>query len=316
MRSASLLLTGLFALSNAAVLPSAEDFSSLEIRKGGGGDDKSGSSASGSGKCPDVWSRVNADLNPLFMAGNQCNDLARAAIRAIFHDCGSWDTSQGFSGGCDGSLVLGVNPDIELNRAENRGLQAVAKVFKDLAAKHNVPVADVIVFAGNAAIFLCPGGPKVRTYIGRTDTTNSAKPGGLPDVFDTAQNLFSLFQAKGYGAEDLAALLGAHSTSTQNFVDESRKNASQDSTPGQWDVSYYKETYDFATKKTAAPGVFVFPSDEKLATQTDVGKKFQGFIGNQNKWASSFQNAMEKMALFGNNKGSMADCTDSIQKLQ
>lgn len=61
---------------------------------------------------------------------------------------------------------------------------------------------------------MCPGGPKVRTSIGRTDTTNSAKPGGLPDVFNTAQNLLSLFQAKGYGAEDLAALLGAHSTST------------------------------------------------------------------------------------------------------
>lgn len=163
MRSASLLLTGLLALSHAAVLPSAEEassFSPLEIRRGGGGDDdKGGSSGSGkgssggggggSGKCPDVWGRVNADLNPLFMVGNQCNDLARAAIRAIFHDCGTWDTTQGFSGGCDGSLILGVNPDIELNRAENRGLQTISKALKDLAAKHGVSVADMIVFAGS-----------------------------------------------------------------------------------------------------------------------------------------------------------------------
>ncbi|KAK2012406.1 heme peroxidase [Colletotrichum eremochloae] len=266
MHTSSLLLTGLLAFSNAAVLPHADE-ASLAVRRGGSG--------SSSGNSCDVWAKVNVELNSAFMVGKQCNDMARAAIRAIFHDCGSWDTTQGFTGGCDGSLILGTTyngqQDVELNRGENRGLQKIA--------------------AADAAIFLCPGGPRVKTFIGRTDSTTSAKPGGLPDVFDTAQNLFTLFQNKGYSAEDLAALLGAHSTSTQNFVDETKKNASQDSTPGQWDVSYYKETYDYATKKTAAPGVFVFPSDEKLATQTDVGKKFQGFIGNQNKWASSFANA-------------------------
>jgi hypothetical protein len=83
------------------------------------------------------------------MVGNQCNDLARAAIRAIFHDCGSWDTSQGLSGGCDGSLVLGVTPDVELNRDENRGLATVAAYLKDAASRFGVSVADMTVFAGS-----------------------------------------------------------------------------------------------------------------------------------------------------------------------
>ena len=77
---------------------------------------------------------------------------------------------------------------------------------------------------------LCPGGPRVKTFIGRNDSTISAPEGGLPDVFDSASNLSNLFAKMGFGAEDLAALLGAHSTSTQKFVDPGQANKSQDST--------------------------------------------------------------------------------------
>ena len=45
-----------------------------------------------------------------------------------------------------------------------------------------------------------------------------------------ASVLMALFAAKGYSGEDLAALLGAHSTSTQFGVDPTQRNASQDST--------------------------------------------------------------------------------------
>ncbi|KAI8306780.1 hypothetical protein K4K61_004140 [Colletotrichum sp. SAR11_59] len=293
MHASLYLLTSFLALTSAATVD-------LAPRKGGSDDSGSGSSgkgSSGSNTCS-VWTKVNKDLNTRFMAGDY--------------------------GGCDGSLILGKSssagdPD-ELFRNENRGLQNIAKVLQDMATQYGTSVADMIVFAGNAAIFLCPGGPKVKTFVGRKDSTTNAKPGGLPDVFASASDLFALFQAKGYSAEDLAALLGAHSTSTQNFVDPSQKNASQDSTPGKWDVNYYAETYNYASQaapKTAPPGVFVFPSDEKLATdtKTDVAAKFQGFIGQQNKWASSFSGAMEKMALFGNDKRTMTDCTDSIARV-
>ncbi|GKT64358.1 ligninase LG6 precursor [Colletotrichum tofieldiae] len=304
------LLAGLLAFTNAVALPGSEDSPSsspvlardLKAR---------------APKCPDVWTKVNAELNSLFLDGGKCNALARGAIRAIFHDCGSWDESQGQSGGCDGSLVVGVTPDVELDRVENRGLQNIAGALKDLSVRYNTTAADMTVFAGNAAIFLCPGGPKVRTYIGRNDNTNSAKAGGLPSPFDTPENLLALFKAKGLDAEALAALLGAHSTSTQSFVNATQAGASQDSTPGELDVSYYKETHDFATKGTAPSGVFVFPSDSSIATSeaSSVGRWFQGFIGDQDKWSKSFKKSMERMALFGNDKGSMSDCTDAIAKL-
>jgi hypothetical protein len=61
--------------------------------------------------------------------------------------------------------------------------------------------------------------------------------------------------------------------------------------PGQWDVSYYQETYSYATTGSKSNAVFVFPSDSRLSTYDDVGKKFQDFIGNQGKWTSSFASA-------------------------
>ena len=134
MQITAVVLSGLLAVAHAASVPAGPE-PQVQARS--------------SAKCAPVWRQVKAELNQRFMAGSQCNDLARAAIRAIFHDCGSWDTSQGFSGGCDGSLILGVTPDVELNRPENSGLATVAAYLKDAAQRFNVPVADMIVFAGS-----------------------------------------------------------------------------------------------------------------------------------------------------------------------
>lgn len=112
----------------------------------GGSGDKSTS-----GSCPSVWKDVMAELKTTFMTGAICNDKARAAIRATFHDCGTWDLTQGKTGGCDGSLFVGTTPDEELARAENKGvgMQRIAVLIKDMAKKYNQSVADMIVFAGS-----------------------------------------------------------------------------------------------------------------------------------------------------------------------
>jgi hypothetical protein len=58
---------------------------------------------------------------------------------------------------------------------------------------------------GNHAIVTCPGGPQVKTLIGRKDATGAGVEGRLPDVHAPADDLYKLFQAKGYDAVDLAA---------------------------------------------------------------------------------------------------------------
>jgi L-ascorbate peroxidase len=142
--------------------------------------------------------------------------------------------------------------------------------------------------------------------IGRKDATTGGATGRLPDVHAPAADLFALFQAKGYDAVDLAAILGAHSTSKQFGVDPSKAGQPQDSTPGVWDVKYYSDT----TKPDN--GTFVFPSDSALAAHPTVGKEFSGFVNNQNKWNGKFADAMARMALFGNNPSGMVDCTNAL----
>ncbi|KAH7355797.1 heme peroxidase [Pyrenochaeta sp. MPI-SDFR-AT-0127] len=312
-----MLFTNIILFASCATAFSLPDVSSvlpLFARASGKGSDGSGSSGGsgsggkGSGKsgtCPPVWNEISKVLTRKFLTDGQCNPDARAAIRLIFHDCGAWNVTQGAKGGCDGSLVLSG----ELERGENKGLGPIAGYVQGLATDYGVSVADMVVFAGNHATVTCPGGPQVKTYVGRTDSYTQAPEGLLPDVNAPAADLFKLFQQKGFDAVDLAALLGAHSTSNQfNFdTSEKAKGLPQDSTPGVWDVKYYSET-------TNPPkGIVVLPSDAKLAAHPTVGKEFKGFVKNQGKWTGKFADAMGKMALFGSDgtKG-LIDCTSAL----
>ncbi|KAK0123891.1 hypothetical protein ONS95_008884 [Cadophora gregata] len=269
------------------------------------------------GNCPAVWTSIASDLTAMFLDTStnpsQCNDDARAAIREAFHDCGSWETSLGATGGCDGSLILSVGND-ELGRGENNGLQDISGKLlalqnKWVAVDPSVTVADVIQFAASVAIVTCPGGPQIKTFVGRKDSTTPAKGSLLPDVFAGADDLYALFQRKGLSASELAALLGAHSTSKQFHVPGAPVNASQDSTPGLWDVKYYAETL------SPPSNVYVFPSDAKLAVHPTVGKEFKAFVGGQAKWTAAFGAAMTKMSLFGVAKDQkMIDCTSAVPR--
>ncbi|KAH4211844.1 peroxidase [Parastagonospora nodorum] len=265
---------------------------------------------SGGSNCPSKWNDISKELTSKFLSDGQCNPDARAAIRLIFHECGSWNKAQGAKGGCDGSLVLSSE---ELLRSENKGLEGIAGYIKDRANFYQTSVADMIVFAGNHAVVTCPGGPVVKTFVGRKDSTTAAPDGLLPDVNAPAADLFKLFQDKGFNEVDLAALLGAHSTSNQfNFnTTDGAKGQPQDSTPGVWDVKYYAETLN------APKGVVVFPSDIKLAAHPTVGKEFKGFVNNQGKWNGKFADAMGRMALFGSGttdgKG-LIDCTGALPR--
>jgi L-ascorbate peroxidase len=97
--------TTIFLLASTATAfswPEASSVTDLFARKNGGlknsgssgngssssGSSGSGSGSSGNGKCPIVWAQISKDLTKAFLQDGQCNPLARAAIREIFHDCG------------------------------------------------------------------------------------------------------------------------------------------------------------------------------------------------------------------------------------
>lgn len=228
--------------------------------------------------------------------------------QAAFHDCGTWNISQGPSGGCDGSLILAREA---YDRPENNGLQDISNKLTNLQSKYpSIGIADLIQVAASVATVVCPGGPRVPTYVGRIDSSIPNPDGFLPDAHATAAILYKLFQDKGFDAVDLAALLGAHSTAKAFHQPDIPVGGAQDDTPGIWDVHYYQDTL------TPPNDVFPFQSDKNLAAHPIVGKAFKGFVGNQGKWNGKYADAMGRLALLGVPGGTttLTDCTEVIPR--
>lgn len=209
-----------------------------------------------SGSCPPVWSDVAKELQSAF-AG--CGRDAHGAVRAPFHDC--------INNGCDGSLVL----TDECGRAENAGLSDICGKLKNWATKYDVSVADMIQFAGAIAISSCPLGPRVRALVGRKDGTDAAPVGSVPSSKDSVDKILSAFSAKGLSTDDVVALLGTHSIAVNVNDDPSQAGKGLDSTPGIYDMTFYKETAE-----GTAP--YSLQSDKLFANDTKVCKLVQSDV--------------------------------------
>jgi manganese peroxidase len=221
-----------------------------------------------------IWSYVVADMVSAFTDGPGCSAAARGAIRLGFHDAGAWNTSIG-AGGADGSIIL--SPD-ELGRQENRGLESIAgqiAQWHDAYKGLGVGAADLVQMAALAATVVCPGGPRIRAFVGRKDSAAAPPEGLLPSPLQEAPELVELFGAKTFSPADLVALVGAHTVSQQFSFNPDRAGAPQDSSDGKWDTTFYQETQSDDTPD----GVVKFPSDVSLskhATTTGAWKVFAG----------------------------------------
>lgn len=69
----------------------------------------------------------------------------------------------------------------------------------------------------------------------------------IPDVNDSVEKMLARFADMGLSVRDTMALVGAHSTAKQRFVDPSQAGKSMDSTVDIWDVKFYGETLNSTT---------------------------------------------------------------------
>ncbi|KAJ9134396.1 Peroxidase [Coniochaeta hoffmannii] len=257
-----------------------------------------------------TWAHIAADMSNSFLGkAGRCNSLSRASIRLGFHDAAGWSKSTGGGGGADGSLILSG----ELSRPENNGLQEVCAfvtgLYNRYAPHHgNLTVADLIQMAATVATVTCPLGPRIRSFVGRRDSAVPAPPGLLPDVNSDADTLIRLFGDKTISPQGLAALIGAHSTSQQRFVDPARAGDPQDSSPGVWDTTYYRQTVG-----TAPPRVFRFPSDVNLAGDPRVAEEWGVYEGDQGRWNEDYAREYVRLSLLGvENINALTECTEVL----
>ncbi|KAI1073785.1 peroxidase [Whalleya microplaca] len=255
-----------------------------------------------------VWSYIIHDMDSKFADTNGCTDLAAGAIRQGFHDAATWDKYSAY-GGADGSLLLSD----ELTRSENRGLEDIAaqtKTWFDEYRQYGISMADLIQTGAIVATVSCPGGPRIKAFIGRKDDSRAGPTGKLPLPSQDAQFLINLFAAKTFTASDLIALLGAHTVSKQKFVDPARAGASQDTTPAIWDTRFYSETI-VGDNKT----IFIFHSDKSLSNYPLTKTQFSLFAGasGQALWSPFYAQAYFRMSLLGvNNLNHLTDITKLI----
>jgi hypothetical protein len=270
-----------------------------------------GSKACDLDKCC-VWKWIADEMrNNMVGTAGRCTDLARAAVRLGFHDAGAWSKSTGRGGGADGSIVLARECE---NRPDNNGLQGICnqmRVWHDRWKVHGISMADLIQMAANVATVVCPLGPRVRTFVGRKDSSVPAPEGLLPSPFQSVDELLAMFADKTISGAQLVALVGAHSTSQQRFVDQARAGDPQDSTPGVWDVKFYEET----TNPNSPQRVFKFQSDVLLAQDARTSGTWQAFSGTngQRAWNGGYARAYVRLSLLGvYNINDLIECTSVL----
>ncbi|RYP55115.1 hypothetical protein DL768_000234 [Monosporascus sp. mg162] len=207
-------------------------------------------------------------------------------------------------GGADGSLLLSD----ELSRPENRGLEPIGAqtlVWYNKYKQYGASMADLIQTAALTAVVSCPGGPRIRHFVGRKDDSRAGPTGKLPTPFQDAKSSIDLFTAKTFTASDLIALMGSHTASKQRFVDPARADTPQDSSPNVWDNNYYSETLSSDNET-----ILVFPSDRNLATYSSTKAQWNTFagVGGNAAWNAAFAAAYFRMSMLGvNNLNDLAE---------
>lgn len=181
-----------------------------------------------------------------------------------------------------------------------------------------ISAADFVQFAGSVGIVSCPGGPIVRTVVGRKDSSTPAPDGLLPQAFGPGsdyQSLIDLWESKTFSPRELAALMGAHSVSRSFAQRQMPPGSSQDSTPTEWDVKYYIQTQ--SQPSSLPQGVHSFDSDVNLSNATtEAGRAFREFAGDAERWKAEFAAAMAKLSVLGISADEVegfVDCTELLR---
>ena len=139
----------------------------------------------------------------------------------------------------------------------------------------------------------------INTYIGRKAPKNIAPEGLLPNPNSPVRVLTDRFADMGFSIREMMALMGAHSTGKQRFVNTASANASFDATVDIWDVRFCEclricgwssptnlwRVVDSETQSSnVAHGTFKLNSDVDFSHNSSTMPDWNRFVGNQDNW--------------------------------
>ena len=92
---------------------------------------------------------------------------------------------------------------------------------RPFALKHNVSFGDFIQFAGAVGVSNCGGGPRLQFMAGRSNHSQAAPDGTVPEPFDSTDKILARMADAGFSPNEVVDLLASHSVAAQDHVDAS-----------------------------------------------------------------------------------------------
>lgn len=214
--------------------------------------------------------------------------IARAWIRAAFHECGTFDQRNGGRGGNTGSLQF------ESTRAENRGLEGTIGFYQAQMKRFGISFADAVHIGGIVALEAVGGPTGLPMTIGRRDQTVADLSGFLPSDSSSITLLIGAMQTRmGFTREEMVALIsGAHSVAIVH------KANSPTLTPGPLDTTpdrFDSQIFNNLLSNNPAPGTTRLIADRNMALQPSLANIMRNFAANATSFNINFARAYYSM---------------------
>jgi manganese peroxidase len=260
------------------------------------------------------------DLQETLFDNGECGEDVHESLRLTFHDAIGFSPSQG-GGGADGSILF--FGDTETGFPANLGTDDIVDAQTPILARHNISAGDLIQFAGAVGISNCPGAPRLEFLLGRPDPVAPSPIGLVPEPFDSITDILERFAEVGFSAEEVVALLSSHTIAAADHVDPTIPGTPFDSTPEIFDTQVFIEVQLRGTLfpgtggnagevESPLEGEIRLNSDASLARDSRTACAWQSFVGQQAKMQSEFKAAMAKLAVIGQDRSKLIDCSDVI----
>ncbi|KAJ7211306.1 manganese peroxidase [Mycena pura] len=289
--------------------------------------------------CPDGTRVGNAACCPFIplakdlqenLFEHECGEDAHEVIRLTFHDAIAISQKDPHAGGgADGSMLL--FPTIEPNFNASDGIDDSVNNLLPFLAKYKVSAGDLVQFAGAVALSNCPGAPKLEFMAGRPNKTFAAQDGLIPVPEDSVDKILSRFADAGnFSPFEVVSLLAAHTIARADHVDPNISAAPFDSTPFTFDTQVFLEVLlkgvgfpgssnnvgevssPLPLSKGNDTGEMRLQSDFALARDPRTACFWRGFVNKQEFMAASFKQAMAKLAVLGQDRNKLIDCSDVV----
>ncbi|TYH31305.1 hypothetical protein ES288_A01G163300v1 [Gossypium darwinii] len=274
---------------------------------------------------------------------------AAATLRVFFHDC--------FVNGCDSSMLIASNAFNKSERDANVNLSVAGDAFDlitrvktalELECPGVVSCSDILAVSPRDFVVMV-GGPFYEVVLGRKDSRESnlsIVDKNLPKALTPMNELLSLFSSKGFSADEMVALVGAHTVGFShckefanrifnfsktsefdpaynpvfaqglrklcaNYTKSPAMSAFNDVyTPGKFDNMYYKNLQN---------GLGLLSSDQEMVTDNRTKPFVDRFAANETAFFDMFARSMEKLSVYKvkeNNDGDIRRRCDQFNTLQ